>query len=108
MNPEASRRELLRRACFDLTGLPPSPEEAAAFESDASPDSYARLLDRLLASPRYGERWARHWLDVARFAQSNGYERDAEKLLAWRYRICYQSLQRRQAVGSVCDGTARR
>jgi cytochrome c553 len=86
MNPPATKRELIRRAYFDLIGLPPTPEEVAAFEKDESTDSYEKLIDRLLALPQYGERWGRHWLDVARFAQSNGYERDGEKLLAWRYR----------------------
>ena len=85
-NPPASRRELIRRTYFDLIGLPPSPEEVNAFEKDRSPDAFARLVDHLLSLPQYGERWGRHWLDVARFAQSNGYERDGEKPLAWRYR----------------------
>jgi hypothetical protein len=85
-NPPATRRELIRRAYFDLIGLPPTPEEVSAFEWDDSPDAFELVLDRLLASPHYGERWGRHWLDVVRFAQSNGYERDGEKLLAWRYR----------------------
>jgi hypothetical protein len=85
-NPPATPRELVRRAYFDLTGLPPTPEEVTAFEKDPGPDRYERLLDHLLARPQYGECWGRHWLDVARFAQSNGYERDAEKPLAWRYR----------------------
>ena len=82
----ATPRELIRRACFDLTGLPPTPEEVDQFAADASPDAYARLLDRLLDRPAYGERWGRHWLDVVRFAQTNGYERDDEKPNAWRYR----------------------
>jgi hypothetical protein len=85
-SPPAAPRELLRRASFDLTGLPPSPEEYAAFVSDRFADAWPRAVDRLLASPRYGERWARHWLDVVRYAQTNGYERDGEKPLAWRYR----------------------
>ena len=85
-NPPATPRELVRRVYFDLLGLPPSPEVVAAYESDPAPDRYERLIDRLLAMPQYGERWGRHWLDVVRFAQSNGYERDGEKLLAWRYR----------------------
>jgi mono/diheme cytochrome c family protein len=85
-NPPASRRELIRRASFDLLGLPPSPEEIDAFVADNAPDAWERLLDRLLSSPHYGERWARHWLDVVRYAQSNGYERDDEKPFAWRYR----------------------
>jgi hypothetical protein len=71
--PEADRRTLIRRATFDLTGLPPSAEEAAAFVQDEAPDAYERLIDRLLASPRYGEQWGRHWLDVARYADSKGY-----------------------------------
>ncbi|MBI3870997.1 MAG: DUF1553 domain-containing protein [Verrucomicrobia bacterium] len=85
-NPEASPRSLLRRVYFDLIGLPPTLQEVAAFEKDHSPQAWSRVVDRLLAMPQYGERWARHWLDVARFAQSNGYERDGEKLFAWRYR----------------------
>lgn len=85
-NPPATRRELIRRAQFDLIGLPPTFEEVTAFENDARADAWERLLDRLLARPEYGERWARHWLDVVRYAQSNGYERDGEKLFAWRYR----------------------
>ncbi len=68
---EADRRTLIRRVTFDLTGLPPTPEEVAAFEADGSADAYGRLVDRLLASPRHGERWARHWLDVARYAEDN-------------------------------------
>jgi len=85
-NPPATRRELIRRAYFDLIGLPPSPEAVQAFEADGSPEAWPRLVDRLLALPQYGERWGRHWLDVVRFAQSSGYERDGEKPLAWRYR----------------------
>jgi hypothetical protein len=85
-SPPATRRELLRRASFDLLGLPPTMEQLRDFESDAGPDAYDRVVDRLLASPRYGERWGRHWLDLVRFAQTNGYERDGEKPLAWRYR----------------------
>ncbi len=85
-NPPAAKRELIRRAYFDLIGLPPSPEQIAAFEKDKSPDAWARLIEDLLSLPQYGERWGRHWLDVARFAQSNGYERDGEKPESWRYR----------------------
>lgn len=85
-NGRASKRVLIRRLRFDLTGLPPTMQEIEAFESDASSRAYENLIDRLLASPRYGERWGRHWLDVVRYAQSNGYERDDEKLLAWKYR----------------------
>ena len=82
----ASRHDLIRRATFDLTGLPPEHADVEAFVAEEQADSYERLMDRLLASPRYGERWGRHWLDVVRFAQTNGYERDAEKPFAWRYR----------------------
>ncbi|HUE73455.1 MAG TPA: DUF1549 domain-containing protein [Pirellulaceae bacterium] len=85
-SPEATRRELLRRAWFDVTGLPPAFEEIEQFAADVSPDAYERRVDRLLASPRHGERWGRHWLDIVRFAQTNGYERDDEKPNAWRYR----------------------
>jgi hypothetical protein len=84
--PRADRRQLLRRAYIDLIGLPPTLEEQRAFLEDSAPDAYERLVDRLLADPRYGERWARHWLDVARYAESNGYERDGAKPHAWRYR----------------------
>jgi cytochrome c553 len=85
-SPQADKHHLIRRLAFDLTGLPPTAAEVAAFAADNRPDAYERLVDRLLASPQYGERWARHWLDIVRFAQSNGYERDSEKPLAWRYR----------------------
>jgi hypothetical protein len=82
----ASRTILIRRVTFDLVGLPPTPREIDAFVNDPAPDAYERLIDRLLASPRYGERWGRHWLDVARFAESNGYEFDEIRPDAWRYR----------------------
>ncbi len=85
-NPPATRRELLRRATYDLTGLPPTVAETEAFLGDTAPDAWARLVDRLLASPRYGEKWGRHWLDLVRFAESNSYERDGAKPNAWRYR----------------------
>jgi hypothetical protein len=84
--PPADRATLLRRVTFDLTGLPPSPEEVEAFLQDRRPGAYARVVERLLASPRYGERWAQHWLDVVRYAESNGYEVDGERPHAWRYR----------------------
>src|SRR5437879_468912 len=84
--PPAAKRDLIRRATFDLTGLPPTPEEIAAFVSDTSPIAYGKLIDRLLASPHYGERWARYWLDLVRYADSNGYERDGEKPYSWKYR----------------------
>ncbi len=85
-NPPASRHELIRRVTYDLTGLPPTPAEVEAFEADTSPEAYAKLVDRLLESPRYGEKWARHWLDLVRFAETNSYERDGAKPNAWRYR----------------------
>jgi hypothetical protein len=84
--PEANRRTLIRRLNYDLTGLPPSPAEVAAFQADPSPDAYERLVDRLLASPHYGERWARHWLDLVRYAETAGHEFDYEILNAFRYR----------------------
>jgi hypothetical protein len=84
--PAAARDRLVRRVYFDLWGLPPSPEDVARFVGDKSPDAYECLIDRLLASPHYGERWARYWLDLVRFAETNGYERDALKSGAWRYR----------------------
>jgi hypothetical protein len=83
---EAPRRVLLRRLSLDLTGLPPDIEEVEAFERDSSPDAYERWADRLLASPRYGERWGRHWLDVARWAETEGYESNHPRHSAWRYR----------------------
>jgi mono/diheme cytochrome c family protein len=85
-NPDAAKHELIRRATYDLTGLPPTPEEVAAFLADGRPDAYERLVDRLLASPHYGEKWGRHWLDLVRFAETNSYERDNPKPNAWRYR----------------------
>ncbi|MEK7830751.1 MAG: DUF1549 and DUF1553 domain-containing protein, partial [Acidobacteriota bacterium] len=85
-SPPADKRTLLRRVIFDLTGLPPSPEEIRAFLADKSPDAYEKVVDRLLASPRYGERWAQHWLDVVRFGETNGFELDADREQAWRYR----------------------
>ena len=84
--PPADRRTLIRRVSFDLLGLPPSYEEAEAFATDPAPDAYERLVDRLLASPHYGERWGRHWLDVARYAETCGYERDQVKPNVWKYR----------------------
>jgi hypothetical protein len=86
MNPHATPRELVRRATFDLLGLPPTFEDVKAFEADPSEAAWERLIDRLLASPAYGERMARHWLDLVRYAESNGYERDGAKPNAWRYR----------------------
>ncbi len=85
-NRSADRRVLLRRVTFDLTGLPPTPEETAAFLSDQRADAWGRVVDRLLASPRYGERWGRHWLDVARYADTHGYDKDKRRDNAWPYR----------------------
>ena len=84
--PPAEKSVLLRRVTYDLTGLPPTPEEMAAFLADASADAYAKVVDRLLDSPRYGERWGRHWLDVVRYADTNSFERDGPKPHSWRYR----------------------
>ena len=77
---------LIRRATFDLHGLPPTPAEVEAFVDDTSPDAYEKLIDRLLASPRYGERWGRHWLDLVRYAESDGFKQDAYRPNAWPYR----------------------
>lgn len=84
--PEADRQVLIRRLTFDLWGLPPTPEQVEQFVNDKSPDAYERLVDRLLSSPRYGERWARHWLDLVRYAESDGYRADDYRPNAWRYR----------------------
>jgi hypothetical protein len=84
--PPADRVTLLRRLSFDLVGLPPTPEQIEAFLADARPDAYRRQVERLLSSPHHGERWAQHWLDVARYAETNGYEADAERGQFWRYR----------------------
>ncbi|MEW4528015.1 PSD1 and planctomycete cytochrome C domain-containing protein [Maioricimonas sp. JC845] len=84
--PEADRRTWLRRVSFDLTGLPPTPEEIAAFEQDERPDANERVVERLLQSPAYGERWAQHWLDVVRFADTHGFEVNTERPNAWPYR----------------------
>jgi Protein of unknown function (DUF1553)/Protein of unknown function (DUF1549)/Planctomycete cytochrome C len=84
--PRADRITLLRRAYMDLVGLPPTPAETAEYLADRSPDAWERLIDKLLASPHYGERWGRHWLDVARYADSNGFEHDFDRPNAWRYR----------------------
>ena len=83
---EADRRTLIRRLSFDLTGLPPSPEEVERFIADHSPKAYENLVDRLLDSPRYGERWARHWLDTVHFADTHGYDKDKTRPNAWPYR----------------------
>jgi len=113
--PAASRRTLIRRVYFDLTGLPPSPEEVERFVSDHSQDAWPRLVDRLLDSPEYGERWAEHWLDVVRFAESDGFEYDTHRAEAWRYRDYvirsiredkpYDQFLREQLAGDEIDPT---
>ena len=85
-NPQADRRTLIRRVTFDLTGLPPTPEEVDSFLGDTAPGAWDRLVDRLLASPAYGERWGRHWLDVVRYSDSNGFDWNEVFGNAWRYR----------------------
>ncbi len=110
-SPQADRRTLIRRLYFGLIGLPPTPEEVSAFLNDPSPEAYRRLVEHLLNSPAYGERWARHWLDVARFGESQGFERDKLRLNAWRYRdwvidafnrdLPYDEFARLQLAGDV-------
>ncbi|MFO0945569.1 MAG: DUF1553 domain-containing protein [Planctomycetota bacterium] len=110
-SPPADRRTLLRRITLDLTGLPPTPEEVEQFCNNNDPRAYAKLVDRLLASPAYGERWARHWLDLARFGESNGFEYDEPRANAWPYRdwvidafhqdMPYDEFVRRQVAGDV-------
>jgi hypothetical protein len=85
-NPPADRRTLIRRVTYDLTGLPPTPEEVSAFLEDKSPQAYENLVNTLLASPHYGEHWARYWLDLVRYAESNSFERDNPKPFVWKYR----------------------
>ncbi|HZL99411.1 MAG TPA: DUF1549 and DUF1553 domain-containing protein, partial [Planctomycetota bacterium] len=114
--PLADRRTLARRAWFDLLGLPPTLEQLEDFAADERPDAWERLLDELLARPEYGERWGRHWLDLVRYAETSGYERDEEKPLAWRYRdwviealnadLPYDRFVREQLAGDELeDGT---
>ena len=114
--PEADRRTLIRRVTFDLTGLPPTPEEIDAFVKDDSADAYEKVVDRLLAAPEYGERWGRHWLDVVRFAESHGYEMNTLRPNAWPYRdyvirafnedIPYPQFVREQLAGDALGGDA--
>ena len=109
--PEAAKATLVRRVYFDLTGLPPSPEELKTFLDDAAPDAYERLVDRLLASPQFGERWARHWLDTVRFGESGGYEFDGDRPNAHHYRdwvikalnadLSYDEFLRMQVAGDL-------
>lgn len=112
---DATPAALIRRVTYDFTGLPPTAEEVAAFEADHSPAVYERLVDRLLASPRFGEHWARHWLDVVRYADTNSFERDGVKPNAWRYRDYvirafnddkpYDQFLREQIAGDEIPGT---
>ncbi len=114
--PEADRIALIRRLTFDLIGLPPTPEEVNAFVADRSPDAYDRLVDRLINSPHHGERWGRHWLDLVRYGETNGYERDNAKPIAWRYRDYvidafnrdkpYDQFVREQIAGDEIDPTS--
>ena len=107
-SPEADRATLIRRLSLDLTGLPPTPDEVDAFLADDRPDAYERLVDRLLASPHYGERWARHWLDLARYADSNGYSIDAPRSI-WQYRDwVIDALNRDLPFDQFTDRAARR
>ena len=85
-NAAASRGELIRRAAYNMTGLPPTLEEVQVFEKDSTPDAWEKVVDRLLASPGYGEKWGRHWLDLVRYAETHGFERDTDKPQVWRYR----------------------
>ncbi len=111
MSPEADRRTLIRRLTFDLLGLPPTPEEVEAFVNDRDPKAYDKLIERLLDSPHYGERWARHWLDIAHYADTHGFERDQRRDNAWRYRdwvirafngdLPYDQFLRDQIAGDV-------
>jgi mono/diheme cytochrome c family protein len=84
--PQADKRTLIRRATLDLTGLPPTPEEVEKFVADASPEAWPRLIDELLSRPAYGERWARHWMDVARYGESSGFEQDYDRVGSYQYR----------------------
>ena len=112
--PLAGRHVLIRRATLDLTGLPPTPQEIEAFLNDTRADAYERLIDRLLASPHYGERWGRHWLDVVRFGESHGYETNMPRYNAWPYRdyvirafnqdLPYADFVRDQLAGDVAAG----
>lgn len=115
-NPYANRRTLIRRATFDMLGLPPTPEEVEAFVNDKSPNAWEKVVDRLLASPHYGERWGRHWLDLARYADSHGYEQDYDRPNAYSYRdfvikalnadLPYDQFTRWQLAGDEIDPTS--
>jgi len=102
--PEADRRTLIRRLYFDLIGLPPTPEEVRAFVENPAPDAYERLVDELLASPRHGERWARHWLDVAHYGETHGYDKDKRRPHAWPYRdYVIETLNRDKPYGRFVE-----
>jgi len=113
--PPASKAALLRRVTYDLTGLPPTESEILAFLDDSSPDAFAKVVDRLLASPRYGEKWGRHWLDVARYADSTGNDEDHRYPHAWRYRdyvidafnrdLAFDRFVREQIAGDLIPAT---
>jgi hypothetical protein len=110
-DPEVDRATFIRRATFDLHGLPPTPQEIEDFLSDPSPQAFEKLVDRLLASPRYGERWARHWLDIIHYADTHGFDKDKRRLLAWLFRdwlirafnqdMPYRRFVRYQVAGDV-------
>ncbi len=110
-SPEADRRRLIRRLSFDLIGLPPAPEEVEEFINDPDPRAYEHVVNRLLASPHYGERWARHWLDIVRFGESQGFERNKLRPSLWKYRdfvvealnadLPYDDFMRWQIAGDV-------
>jgi Protein of unknown function (DUF1549)/Protein of unknown function (DUF1553)/Planctomycete cytochrome C len=110
-SPEADRRTLLRRLSFDLVGLPPSPEQVAAFEADTRADAYEHVVDELISSPAYGERWGRHWFDLAHYGDTHGYDKDKRRDNAWPYRdwvirafnadIPYRDFVRMQLAGDV-------
>src|SRR5690606_13612109 len=112
--PDASKKVLIRRATYDLTGLPPTPEEIEAFLADESSDAFARVVDRLLASDRYGERWGRHWLDVVRYADTAGDNSDCPIPQMYRYRnwvidafnrdLSYNEFVRHQLAGDLIPG----
>jgi hypothetical protein len=103
-SPAADRPTLIRRLSFDLIGLPPTPDEVDAFVNDPAPDAYERLVDRLLASPRYGERWGRHWLDVVHFGETHGYDKDKTRPNAWPYRdYVIQSLNADKPYGRFVE-----
>ena len=116
--PRTDNTTLIRRVYFDLTGLPPSPADVRRFVADVSPNAYERLVDRLLASPQYAEHWAQHWLDVVRFAESDGFEYDTHRTEAWRYRDYviqsfaddkpYDQFMREQLAGDEIDPEERR